>query len=406
MRATTRQILPVSLAALTAAAIAIAVVSCKASAQQSNEPAAPDAVARRIGTIKTITGNTLTLTPDSAPEVAVTVQPNARLLRIAPGEKDLKNATPIQFQDLQAGDRILVGGKASDDAKAIAASSIVVMKRSDVAARQQQELQDWQKRGVGGLASAVDPAAGTITISVAGFGGAKNVVIHISRDTVIRRYAPNSVKFNDARPSSLPEIHPGDQLRGRGNRNADGSQLDAEEIVSGNFPYVEGMINSIDASASTISVQDVLSKKNVTVQVTPDSQLRQLPVEVAQRIAMRLKMSAGVPGSSGTGAASGSQANSETGGSGPAGNGSSGGRRGGSADLQQMLNRLPPATLADLHKGDAVLIVATQGTSSERSSVINLYSGVDAILRAAPGSEAMLLGPWSLGAPSGDAGAQ
>jgi len=71
-----------------------------------------------------------------------------------------------------------------------------------------------------------------------------------------------------------------------------------------------------------------------------------------------------------------------------------------------MLNRLPPATLADLHKGDAVLIVATQGTTSERSSVINLYSGVDAILRAAPGSEAMLLGPWSLGAPSGDAGAQ
>ena len=50
--------------------------------------------ARRIGAIKSINGNTITLTPDSGPEVAVTVQPNARILRIAPGAKDLKNATP------------------------------------------------------------------------------------------------------------------------------------------------------------------------------------------------------------------------------------------------------------------------------------------------------------------------
>ena len=104
------------------------------------------------------------------------MQAATRIVRIAPGEKTLKNATPIQLQDLQVGDRILVAGKASDDAKALNASSIVVMKRSDVEARKEGDRQDWQKRGLGGLVKAVDPTAGTATISVTGFGGAKSIV--------------------------------------------------------------------------------------------------------------------------------------------------------------------------------------------------------------------------------------
>ena len=61
-------------------------------------------LARRIGAIKSIRDNALTLTPDSGPDVSVTVQPNARILRIAPGAKDLKDATPVAFPDLQVGD--------------------------------------------------------------------------------------------------------------------------------------------------------------------------------------------------------------------------------------------------------------------------------------------------------------
>ncbi|MGC2326971.1 MAG: hypothetical protein WA604_09690, partial [Candidatus Sulfotelmatobacter sp.] len=110
--------------------------------------------ARRIGAIKAISGTSITLAPDSGPEVNVTVQPTTRLLRIAPGEKNLKNATPLQLQDLQVGDRILVGGQISDDAKSLAAATIVVMARTDLEAAHQQELQDWQKRGMGGLVNA------------------------------------------------------------------------------------------------------------------------------------------------------------------------------------------------------------------------------------------------------------
>src|SRR5208282_6653249 len=133
----------------------------------------------------TINGTVITLTPDSGPDLSVALQATTRILRIAPGEKDLKNATPIQLQDLQIGDRILVVGKASDDNLSLVASTVVVMKRSDLEAHHQQDLQDWQKRGVGGLVGAVDPAAGTVTISVAGFAGKKNIVIHASKTTVI-----------------------------------------------------------------------------------------------------------------------------------------------------------------------------------------------------------------------------
>jgi hypothetical protein len=297
---------------------------------------------------------------------------------------------------------------------------IVVMKHSDLDAKHQQDLQDWQKRGVGGLVSAVDPAAGTVTISVTSFTGKKNIVIHSSNKTVIRRYAPDSVKFDDAKPSTLQEVHPGDQVRARGDRNLEGTDLTADEIVSGSFRNVAGTVNSVDASSSTLSVQDLLSRKTVLVKVTADSQLRHLPPEVAQRIAARLKGA----GAGGTGAASGAAPNTASGptaasgqtanpaaspggaaegGMGSRGNGA-GGRSGGAPDFQQMLSRLPASSLADLHKGDAVILVSTEGTSGT-GTAIQLVSGVEPILQAAPNAgQAMMLAPWSLGGPSGDAG--
>jgi hypothetical protein len=393
--------------------------------QQAQGTPAPGAVARRIGAIKAINADVITLTPDSGPDVAITVQPTTRIVRIPPGEKNLQNATPVQLQDLQVGDRILAGGRLSEDAKSIIASSIVVMKRSDVEARQTQERQDWQKRGLGGLVSGVDPATATITISVSGFAGTRTIAVHTSNNTVFRRYAPDSVKFEEAKPGTLQEVQPGDQLRARGDRSPDGTEFMAQEVVTGSFRNIAGTVNSVDASAGTLTVQDVLSKKAVQVRITADSQLRKLPPEVAQRIAMRLK-SKGAPGMAAAGGGSSGQAGPASGngqgtsaaapsGGGPGGSGmagqggmgagTGGGRPGGAADFQQMLSHMPAVTLADLHKGDAVMMVATQGTPSGTSTTITLLSGVEPILEAAPNaSQAMMLAPWSLGgAPNGDA---
>jgi hypothetical protein len=383
----------VALSIASAASIPLT-LSCftTASAQQAAQTTV-GAVARHVGAIKDINGNQITLTPDSGPDVSVIVQATARVVRIAPGEKDLKNATPVQLQDLQVGDRILVAGKTSDDTQSLLASSVVVMKRSDLEARHQQDLQDWQKRGVDGVATAVDAAAGTVTISVR----SKNIVIHTSTGTTIRRYAPDSVKFDDAKPGTLAEIHPGDQVRARGDRSADGSELAPKEIVSGAFRNIAGTLNSVDAGASTLSVHDLLSNKSVVIKTTPDSQLRQLPPEIAQRIATRLRGLAAPGVASTTRAASPAQGSRPSSGMG-AGNG------GGAPDFQQMLGRLPAVSLADLHKGDAVIVLSTVGTAGV-GTAITLLTGVEPILRAAPNaSGASILTPWSLSAPSGDLG--
>lgn len=385
------------------------------------QTAGPSAIAKQIGTIKSINGNAITLTPESGADVPVTVVDGARLLKLNPGEKDLKNATPIQLQDLQVGDKVRVRGHAAG--QGIDALEVLVITSSAVDAVRDQIRQDWQKRGIGGLVSSVDPANGTVTISVTSLAGKKEVTVKAAKNTAIRRYAPDSIKFDDAKPSTLAEIHPGDQLRARGERSADGSEVTAEEIVSGSFRNVAGTVNSVDASAGTVSVQDLLTKKPVVVKVTSDSQLHKLPPEMAQMIAMRLKsrMPAGTPGAGGArpeAAGNGAQGGAAparpagagamaAGGTAGAENGGMGGgmRAGGGRDFQQMLNRMPVVTLADLHKGDAVLIVATEGSESSGGTAITLLSGVEPILEAAPSaSQAMMLTPWSLGgAPGGDA---
>jgi hypothetical protein len=391
------------------------------SGQQTQQAAAPRTVAKRIGAIKAINGTEITLTPDSGPDVKVTVQAATQIVRLAPGETNLSNATPIQLPDLQVGDRIRATGWASDDNLPLPVLKIVVMTHSDLEARHQQDLQDWQKRGVGGVVSAVDAAAGTVTISVTSFSGSKEIVIHSSKATVIRRYPADSAKFDDAKPSTLQEVHTGDQVSARGDRGADGSELAAEEIVSGSFRNLAGTVNSVDASSSTLSVHDLLSNKTVLVKITQDSLLRQLPAEMAQRMAMRWKgAAAGASSAAGSGgpptpgAANGQPARLTTspggtteGGTSPKGNGT-GARGGGSPDFQQMISRMPAVSLVDLHKGDAVMIVSTEGTSSAPGTAIKLVSGVEPIMQAAPSAsaaQAMMLGSWSLGGgPSGDAG--
>ena len=78
---------------------------------------------------------------------------------------------------------------------------------------------------------------------------------------------------------------------------------------------------------------------------------------------------------------------------------------GGAMDFQQMLSRMPAASLAELQKGEAVMLVATEGTASSPSTVITLLGGVEPILEASPKNAAStILSPWSLSGP-GEGGA-
>jgi hypothetical protein len=360
--------------------------------------AAAGSAVKNVGVVKSIHEKNLVLKTDSGPEISISVPDGVRIVRLAAGQTDLKSAPAIAFAEIQVGDRMLLRGRSGANGD-IEATTIVVMKQADVAQKQQHDREDWQKRGTGGIVSAIDSAAGTFTVSVT---PTLSVVVKTSKDTNFLRYSPNSVKFADAQKGTIDQIKTGDQLRARGTRSADGKEIVAEEVISGTFRNIAGTISSIDAANNSITVKDILAKKSVVIKFNSDSQLRKLAPQMAQRLAFFLK---------GGAAQGGAPAGGQTPASGtPAAGTSPGGaqfaRPAGGPDFQQMLNRIPSVTLADLQKEDAVMVVATQGTTGNEVTAITLLGGVEPILTASPNgtSAAALFSGWNLGAPGGEGG--
>lgn len=376
---------------------ALPIVAAQSGTQGAAAPKTPPAV----GTIKSISGNTLTLTTDSGAELKVQLPSDVKLLRVPPGSRDLREATAIQLNTLQPGDRILVRGRPGNEAGAFVASTVVAMKKEDIAEKQAREREEWQKHGIGGLVKSVDAANTTITISTLTASGTREVLIHAPTGTVLRRYAAGSIKFDEAKLAPLREIREGDQLRARGARSADGSEFTADEVVSGSFRNIAGTVLAVNANAGTFTVSDLAAKQELELKVNADSKMRKLPLPMAQRIAMRLKgngeettHAAGEPAAANPPTAG----SAPTGGQGTAGSGGmSGAPRNGGTDLQQMLNRLPASPLSDFQKGDVVMIVASAGDGDGPSTVITLLGGVEPILQSSTRAQASsILTPWSL----------
>jgi hypothetical protein len=357
-----------------------------------------------LGTIKAISGDSLTLATDAGTEVKIQVPADVKVLQVPPGSKDLKEATPIKVSDLQPGDRVLVRPKQGGDTSTVVAGTIIAMKKSDLAEKHQKEQQEWQRHGIGGLVSSVDASANTVTIKTLTAAGPNDVVIHAGQSTVLRRYAPGSVNFDEAKVAPITEIKAGDQLRARGTRSGDGGEFAADEIVSGSFRNIAGLVTNVNAADGVLTVNDLATKKPLELKVTAESQMRKLPERMAQGIAARLKGSgagengggaaAGRPGAPSTQAQASPAAPAEGGNNGAGGTGGAG-RAGG--DFQQMLSRLPASPLSDFQKGDAVMVVATSGQGNGSSTVITLLGGVEPILQAtSQGQAASILSPWSL----------
>ncbi|MGA7340081.1 MAG: DUF5666 domain-containing protein [Terracidiphilus sp.] len=350
----------------------------KASAQAAS--------ARFLGTITAISGDLLTVKPAQGDARQFEVPATADLKRVEPGQTNLSAAVAMTLNELAVGDRVLVNLDPNATGAMPQALRIVAIKQQDVAKKQQQETEEWQ-HGVGGLVKSVDAAGGVIVIASGAGPTAKSVTVHITPATALMRYAPGSVRFEEATKAPIGVIQPGDQLRARGQKNADGTEIAADEVVSGSFRNISGTIASVDPAGATLVVKDLLTKKQVTVHITAESQMRRLPDRMAQMLAARLKgMAAGGYGGQGQ---SGGARNGGTG-SGPPGMQRGGGNGG---DSQQMLSRAPVIQLTDLQKGEAVMLVSTQGASEV--TAITLLAGVEPLLEA-PASQD-LLANWSMG---------
>src|SRR5207237_6077689 len=147
---------------------------------------------------------------------------------------------------------------------------------------------------IGGIVKDVNPSGGTVVIANSLAAGSKPILIHVGPGAEIKRYSPDSVKFEDAKPGTLDQIKAGDQLRARGTKNADGAEFTAQAIVSGSFKDIAGTVISTDAASNSVFVMDLATKKPVMVRVSSETKLRRLPPMVAQMIALRLK--GGAPG--------------------------------------------------------------------------------------------------------------
>jgi hypothetical protein len=341
-------------------------------------PAAAASV-NQVGTVKSIAGTTVTLLTDQKQTIAVSVPSDAKVVQTAVDSKDLKTAKPSQFSDIALGDRVLATGKAGDAPGTLTAVRVVVIKSSDIAQMQAAQQADWRARGTGGIVSAVDPAAGTITLT----SGAKKIAINTSSKTEFKRFANDSVKYEDAKTATLAQIQVKDQLQARGTKSADGASMQAEEVVFGSFENLSGQIASIDPATGKITLKDLAMKKVVTVDLTANSDIRNLPAQTATRFAQQ---STGGGAGGGRGGAGGGRGGAAAGGGGyGGGNGGADARRSAGADLSQMIARLPTAKIADLHKGDAVMIVATEpAPGASVFTAITVLTGVDPILDANP----------------------
>jgi Domain of unknown function (DUF5666) len=362
-------------------------------------PAAP-AAGRQIGTVKAISGTSITLTTDAGQPVVVNVADGARILQLAPGSTDLKTAQTIALADIATGDRVLVTGKAGEEAGTFAATRVILMKSGDIAQKHELEQADWQKRGTGGIVNSIDAGTGVLMVSA----GTKKIQVNTSSSTKFRRYSGDSVKFEDAVPSTLAQIQPGDQLRVRGAKSEDGSSIQAEEVVSGSFKNLAGVIATLDAANGTLTLKDLATKKMMTVKITANSSVRALPPQAAAMLAARAR--------GGAGAAGGGQARTDGGEAAAHGSGGMGGSGGGAGrsggDLSQMVSRLPAGSVSDLKVGEAVMIVVSQADpGSATVTAVTLLSGVEPILAATPsGTPAMTLSPWNVGSGAPDGGGQ
>ncbi len=332
----------------------------------------------------------ITLKGDNGVSTDLLVRPNAPVLRVAPGSKDVKSGERIGLADIAQGDRVAATPHQTQNG--IEAGTLVVMAKAAISQEQQREVEEW-RRAAGGLVTSVDPAAGAFTIQ----SPQGPLVVKTSPSTDFKRYAKESVRYADAVPSSLDAIHTGDQVRVLGKRNLDEGSIAAERVVSGAFRQFAGTIKSVDADKGEIQITDLATKAPVMVQVNADTKLKRLPDQMAAMLAMRYHSG----GTAGAPSSARSQADRQDVRPQQAGRGPAGGRGMGAVDINQMLDRLPAAPLAELKPGEAVMLSSMGETPGKVTAVI-LLAGVDPLLRASPTATRDLMSGWLSGGGEGD----
>jgi hypothetical protein len=297
---------------------------------------------------------------DNAAAVDVKLTADTIAQRVAPGEKTLRNAVTVDVAELMVGDRVLVTLEPDNTN----VRRIVIMSAADIGKREEADRQNWNARGTSGIVAA--KSGSTITLRIRSLQGEIRPTVTVSDRTKFRRYAPDSVKFADAKPSKLDEISVGDQLRARGEKTPDGLVIAADEVVFGTFVTTVGSVVSMDMAAMEITIKETGTGRPLVIKLTPDSRIKQMPAF------------AGMGGSPGGG--------------GPPSVAFSGGPPTGglnamppraAPNLAQMVEMMPAGTIQDVKPGQTIVVSSTKGATSDRLTGIMLLANAEILVRMA-----------------------
>jgi hypothetical protein len=283
---------------------------------------------------------------------AIPFAPETEVVRVAPGDHELTKGEPGHITEILTGDRVLV----SFVQGMTEARRIVLITATDIAKRNEANRLNWQNRGVAGV------VASTNGNQIHLRAGQQNLTVTIDSQTIVRRYAPDSVRFADAGFSNVAQIVPGDQLQARGEKSDDGLTVKAQEIVFGTFLTKAGTITAVDPAANRVTIQELATKQPLRINLTADSRLRMVP-DVHTMMDRVL---------------GGAQPREEGPSEGPGG-------------MAKMIDKAPPAKLEDLKLGGTIVVTSTKGKVNDEVTAIVLLANADFIvqmMQAAQGGHA------------------
>jgi len=322
-----------------------------------------------VGTVSLFKAETaeIEIKPDNGAAVALKVTADTIAQKVAPGVTDLKKAESIKVTDVALGDRVL----ATPEPGTGNLRRIVVMSATDIVKKNEADRMDWTRRGVTGVVAA--KSGNDVTLKIRTLAGESQAVVTVTETTTFKRYAPDSVKFAEARSSKLSEIGVGDQVRARGVKSEDGLKVTAEDVVFGTFVTKAGTITAVNAETRELTVKDLANNKPLVIRVTTDSQIKKMPDMGAMMGGMMGRGGMPPGGAPPAGAARGGM---PAGGPGP---GMGGGGRG--MDINAMLERMPLSKLEDLKAGETIVVSSTKGAKSNEVTAIMMLANADNILR-------------------------
>jgi len=320
-----------------------------------------------MGAVAAIDSNnrSATIKTDAGASLIIKVDDTTTCLRIPAGEKTLANAVPIKFGDIAVGDRVLGHGSKTD--QNFLAQRIVVMPASEVTKKREHDLDDWKKRGIGGVVRELNPQTAEITLELRGGGAGGRVVIQTTKAT-LRRYVAGSLSFENAQPSTIAEVHAGDQLRALGNKSADARTFAAEQIISGTFRTIGVTVTEVNQQTGEIKATTLDQKKPIAITVNKESSLRRISPPVAAAIAQKAKADSAKPANGQTAAP---KPTTQT-----------------VIDIQHLIDTLPVVSLTDIKTGDVLAVTGAVEKDESHLVAIKLAAGVDLVLKAlapAPG---------------------